>query len=62
MNAERSTSRRLPGLVPLQLVIFAIGLRYAVGSGNVPKLIGWVIIVASVTILAGMALAIWRDR
>lgn len=62
MDIDRSETRRLLALVPLQLVTLAIGVKYAVGSGNVPKLIGWALVAASLLTLIGYALAIWRKR
>lgn len=62
MDSDRSETRRLLGLVPLQIVILAIGIKYAVGSGNVPRLIGWILVAASLITLIGYALAIRRKR
>jgi hypothetical protein len=62
MASERGVTRRLLGLVPLQLVVLAIGVRYAVGPSGVPHVVGWALIVASLMTLAGYALAIWRAR
>jgi len=55
-------TRRLLGLIPLQIVMFVIGIRYAVGKGDVPRLIGWTLVIASLLTLFGYGLAIWRER
>ena len=55
-------TRRLVGLLPLQIVILAIGIRYVAGADGVPKLIGWTLVAASLITMVGYALAIWRAR
>jgi hypothetical protein len=62
MEADPKMTRRLLGLVPLQIVMLAIGVRYAVGSGDIPKVIGCVLVAASLMTLLGYGLAIWRAR
>ena len=62
MATQPGMTRRLLGLVPLQLVVLVIGVRYAIGPGGVPHLVGWALILASLMTLAAYALAIWRGR
>lgn len=62
MATNKDTRRRLLALLPLQLVVFAIGLRYATEARGIPNLAGWIIVVGSLMMLAAYALAIWRDR
>ena len=62
METKTSVTRRLLALTPLQLVILAIGVRYAVGSGDVPRLVGWALVAGALLTLIGYALAIRRSR
>ncbi len=62
MARNKETRRRLLALLPLQLVILAIGARYAIEARGIPKLAGWIIALGSLITLAVYFLAIWRDR
>lgn len=62
MEGDRDATRRIISLAPIQVVILAIGVRYAVGDGGVPKLIGWTLVAGSLITLIGYGLAIWRAR
>ena len=60
MEGDGGATRRIIGLVPIQAIILAIGIRYAVGDGGVPKLIGWTLVAGSLITLIAYGLAIWR--
>ena len=62
MDANKDVTRRLVALTPLQLVILAIGVRYSLGSGGVPKVIGWVLVAGSLLTLIGYGLTLKRSR
>ena len=62
MIADKNTRRRLLALLPLQLVIFAIGIRYALEAKGIPNLAGWIIVLGSLMTIAAYSLAIWRAR
>lgn len=61
MAKPSDTARRALALVPLQLVILAIGVGELRCDAAVPRIIGWMLVVAVMLTLAGYALAIRRE-
>ena len=62
MTTDQGIKRRLLALAPLQLVILAIGARYVLEDGGIPRLAGWALVIGSLLTLLGYALTIWRGR